>query len=270
MIKKSLKAVASRFGITSTQPFWEPIALKYYHQKLKNDIPFREWVEKNKDVWIKGHWSHFEVVNEFDLLHLCSQIYGIIHMMRKRTSDFKENTVLDAGASDGMFLSQLGVQKGTGVNILMPCVEKIKSQGFSAVQGSAEELPFEDKSFDYVIMCQTLEHCVNPLRALDELARVCRKKIFLTTPHLPATRVNVKPKGWPAVEGHIVEFSDADLRKAITYTHARIAYHDVIDVFPEPRNPATQFFLKNTMYPWYFPKLHYYELRPISDKEFES
>jgi SAM-dependent methyltransferase len=40
------------------------------------------------------------------------------------------------------------------------------------LEGSAEDLPVEDARFDVVLCTQTLEHCVDPARAVRELRRV--------------------------------------------------------------------------------------------------
>jgi SAM-dependent methyltransferase len=45
--------------------------------------------------------------------------------------------------------------------------------------------PFEDSSFDQVLMQDVLEHVAEPIKVIDELARVCRPgaRIHLRTPH---------------------------------------------------------------------------------------
>jgi SAM-dependent methyltransferase len=40
------------------------------------------------------------------------------------------------------------------------------------LEGAAEDLPVDDASFDLVLCTQTLEHCVDPARAVRELRRV--------------------------------------------------------------------------------------------------
>jgi len=39
------------------------------------------------------------------------------------------------------------------------------------LEGAAEDLPVDDASFDLVLCTQTLEHCVDPARAVRELRR---------------------------------------------------------------------------------------------------
>jgi ubiquinone/menaquinone biosynthesis C-methylase UbiE len=43
-------------------------------------------------------------------------------------------------------------------------------------QADAQHLPYADSSFDLVISCETIEHIVDPLAAVREMARVCRTK----------------------------------------------------------------------------------------------
>src|SRR5574344_57120 len=51
------------------------------------------------------------------------------------------------------------------------------------IHGDAENLPFKDKEFDYVICNQVLEHSENPLKFLSEIARVS-KRGYVETPSL--------------------------------------------------------------------------------------
>lgn len=55
-------------------------------------------------------------------------------------------------------------------------------QRFIDAQG--EQLPFEDKAFDYVICNQVLEHAEDPARFLAEITRVGRRG-YIETPSMP-------------------------------------------------------------------------------------
>lgn len=57
----------------------------------------------------------------------------------------------------------------------------LKNQEF--VNASGESLPFEDKSFDYVICCHVLEHVDDPIKFINELVRV-GKKGYIEIPSL--------------------------------------------------------------------------------------
>lgn len=50
------------------------------------------------------------------------------------------------------------------------------------ITATAEELPFPNKSFNYIIATHVIEHIENPIKAMKEMSRVCTKKTILITP----------------------------------------------------------------------------------------
>lgn len=46
-------------------------------------------------------------------------------------------------------------------------------------QGLAENLPFEDNSFNYACLIKTLEFVENPLKAIEEACRVAKDRVFI-------------------------------------------------------------------------------------------
>jgi SAM-dependent methyltransferase len=260
--RQRLKPLAANLGIKSSSIMWSRLALRLYKRKLRSDAAYREWAETEGPRWVLPHWGHEAVEGDAMVAHVTSQLYELTRMLRDRIGDVGDARILDAGASDGLFLSRLGASRGVGVNFLEACAKNIRAGGFAACVGNIEALPFPDKFFDRVICCETLEHVCNPVHTLNELARVCKGRIHLTIPWLPHTRINSRPDGWPDVEGHIFEFSERDFARVLTHARVRLLYQDRVQVFPEPVNPLTQFWLKRWMYPSVFPKLQYYELEP--------
>jgi SAM-dependent methyltransferase len=256
-----LKRFASRVGVHSSAFLWKGIAARAHRRKLERDAAYRDWVQARRGV--ESHWGHETVTDEFVLLHLGSQLYEICRMLRHRVGDVEGRRVLDAGASDGLFLAEIGASRGVGVNFLTACARKIRAEGHVACVADVERLPFADRLFDVVICCETLEHVPNPVATVNELARVCRGRIFMTIPWLPRTRISARPAGWPEVESHIFEFSEADFARILTHASVRVEYQARIEVFPEPPDPAFRWWLGHWMYPHYFPRLQYYELSPV-------
>ncbi len=260
--RQKLRPLAAKLGINSSAALWQGFALRRYQAKIQKDPAYRSWAEREASRWVQEHWAHESVQGAFALAHLTSQLYEITELLRRRLGPTGKRRVLDAGASDGFFLERLGAVGGVGVNFLGACARRIRSDGYHACQADIERLPFGDRTFDFVVCCETLEHVRNPIAALEELIRVCRTRLFLTIPWLPKTRVTGRPKGWPEVESHIFEFCEEDFARVLTWVRSRLVYQDRIQVFPEPRNPFLQWWFQLWMYPSFFPKLQYYELEP--------
>lgn len=256
-----LKRIAAPFGITSSAVLWRPFAARQHRRKIERDNSYRAWLDAR--AGLEEHWGHETVTDDFGLLHLGSQLYEISRTLRERIGNAAGARVLDAGASDSLFLNEIGAVKGVGVNFLAACARKIAGEGQLACVADVERLPFPDRAFDIVICCETLEHVPNPVAALKELARVCRGRMFVTIPWLPSTRINQRPRGWPEVESHIFEFSESDFARVASHAPVRITYQSRIQVFPEPGGPFWRWWLGRWMYPNFFPKLQYYELTPV-------
>lgn len=62
-------------------------------------------------------------------------------------------------------------------------------------QGMGENLPFEEKSIDFVICCNTLDHCMDPQKVINEMFRISNNIILW---------VNVQPH----IVGLIMKFID--------------------------------------------------------------
>ena len=257
----TLKRMARLFGISSSAFLWRGVAARRHRRKIASDPSYRAWLESRRSL--EDHWGHETVTDDFILLHMGSQLYEICRTLRQRVGDCTGARVLDAGASDGLFLNEIGAAKGIGVNFLPACGRKIASDGQLGCVADVERLPFADRSFDVVICCETLEHVPNPIGALNELARVCRGRLFVTIPWLASTRINARPHGWPDVESHIFEFSETDFARVVSHAAVTVTYQDRIQVFPEPSGPFWRWWLGRWMYPNFFPKLQYYELRPV-------
>ena len=95
--------------------------------------------------------------------------------------------VLDIGCGDGTLMEYLKKNQQNDVRGLEPqknLVHKCISKGLSVIEGDAEKdlLQFPEKSFDYVVLSQTLQAFLNPELVLDELLRV-GKKAIVTIPN---------------------------------------------------------------------------------------
>jgi len=94
-------------------------------------------------------------------------------------------SVLGIGCGTGMHLSrlnQMGLQV-TGLDpspYMLDIVKKNLGDRVDLHRGFAEDLPFDDNSFDLVCMIFTLEFVDNPVKAIEEACRVGKDVFFLT------------------------------------------------------------------------------------------
>jgi len=107
----------------------------------------------------------------------------------------KEKKVLDVGCADGILMKFLKDNKNANIRGLEISKEKVQeciAKGLTVIEGNAEKdlKQFPDKSFDYVILSQTLQAFLNPELVLNELLRV-GKKAIITIPNFGYWKVRL-------------------------------------------------------------------------------
>ena len=99
----------------------------------------------------------------------------------------KDKKVLDVGCADGTLMKFLKENKNVNIRGLEISKEKVQeciAKGLTVIEGNAEKdlKQFPDKSFDYVVLSQTLQAFLNPELVLGELLRV-GKRAIVTIPN---------------------------------------------------------------------------------------
>ena len=107
----------------------------------------------------------------------------------------KDKKVLDVGCADGTLMKFLKENKNVNIRGLEISKEKVQeciAKGLTVIEGNAEKdlKQFPDKSFDYVVLSQTLQAFLNPELVLDELLRV-GKKAIVTIPNFGHWKVRL-------------------------------------------------------------------------------
>jgi SAM-dependent methyltransferase len=143
----------------------------------------------------------------------------------------KNDTFIDVGDSDGIFIKALG-KTGISANVSKVAVSKIHEKGFQVIRCDAEHLPLKSGAVDHILFFEIMEHLPNPILALTELNRVCKKSVILSIPCLSKTnihRFNYNPS-WFIYEHHIFEFNDKDFRKILSHGRFQVKNSEVAEV----------------------------------------
>ena len=105
-------------------------------------------------------------------------------LMRDLLQPMRGESVLDIGCGAGACLAAF-LEMGLRVTGLDPSTymldmafEKIGHRA-DLYRGFAEDLPFDDNSFNYACLFTTLEFVDNPKKALEEACRVTKDRVFI-------------------------------------------------------------------------------------------
>ena len=103
--------------------------------------------------------------------------------------------VLDVGCGDGTLMEYLKEKQNNDVRGLEPqkkLVQKCIAKGLPVIEGDAEKelVQFPKKSFDYVVLSQTLQAFFNPEEVLEQLLRI-GKKTIVTIPNFGYWKVRL-------------------------------------------------------------------------------
>ena len=103
--------------------------------------------------------------------------------------------VLDVGCGDGILMEYLKNHQQNDVRGLEPQKELVRksiAKGLSVIEGDAEKelFQFPNKSFDYVVLSQTLQAFLNPEEVLNQLLRI-GKQTIVTIPNFGYWKVRL-------------------------------------------------------------------------------
>jgi ubiquinone/menaquinone biosynthesis C-methylase UbiE len=135
----------------------------------------------------------------------------------------RRETVLDIGCGNGESLIpfiEMGLS-ATGIDPSQDMLDSAVSKLGNKVdlhRGFAEDLPFDDNSFNYASFFTSLEFVDNPEKAIEEACRVAKDKVFIGFLNsISVNFVNIRAKGvfFESVYRHARFFNVWELKKII-------------------------------------------------------
>lgn len=127
-------------------------------------MPKIEAFEKYSDVYDKWFDSHLEIYE--------SELAAIRQLMPSGKAESME-----VGVGSGRFAVPLGIKVGVEPSEKM--ASKARLHGIDVYSGVAEELPFPDRRFDFVLMVTTLCFLDDVAQSLREAFRVLKRDGFI-------------------------------------------------------------------------------------------
>ncbi len=124
------------------------------------------------DNWSRSRCSQLVARNQFHLLN---------NLLKPVPGD----SIVDIGCGTGEALKELTTHSGlqlTGIDpspYMLDFAHKTLGDKADLHRGFAEELPFDDNSFNHACLITTLEYVVNPQKAIEEAARVAKDRLFI-------------------------------------------------------------------------------------------
>jgi ubiquinone/menaquinone biosynthesis C-methylase UbiE len=125
-----------------------------------------------------------------------------------------DGTILDVGGSDGKVAEF--IESRTGLKIVISDISKTllarPKIGYKVI-ADAQILPFKSNSFDAVYSLQVLEHIPEYDAALDEIIRVSKSLVILSTDVCTTKTSQFQPE--LNADGHCQVFGFAELKKLL-------------------------------------------------------
>ena len=141
------------------------------NQKEKEKL-IKFWSEEYKKVDSKPRYCNIATINLFD----------------KFFPDVKNKKVLDVGCGHDILMDYFKKRgaKITGVDICPSVIQKLKDEGFDAIEADCCNLPIKNNSFDITFSIGVVEHFKNSEEAIKEHIRVTKQggKVVIIVPNL--------------------------------------------------------------------------------------
>jgi ubiquinone/menaquinone biosynthesis C-methylase UbiE len=137
----------------------------------------------------------------------------------------KNSKILDIGCAFGvgvLEMKNLGYNNIVGADLIKEKIEYGIQKGANLIEMDMHDLKFSNDEFDYSFMSHSIEHSLDPVKAVSEAIRVTKKQVMIITPieEKNTSQVN-SPHTYP-----FKTFEDWEnvVNKAIEKTNIKVEY----------------------------------------------
>ncbi|MDO8486782.1 MAG: class I SAM-dependent methyltransferase [Candidatus Curtissbacteria bacterium] len=136
--------------------------------------------QKLKDIWAQVPPDYYDRGNLLQKLWHNHKLNQVIKLLPKQKGNHRLK-VLDIGCNSALLTNEVSkvLKKGkiTGLDSYKGAIDFARSKypHINFVVADAHKLPFNKNSLDLVICTETLEHVVDPKKALEEMVRILKK-----------------------------------------------------------------------------------------------
>jgi SAM-dependent methyltransferase len=146
----------------------------------------RDWFSMRYDFASRGVYFPHQPIYGFSRFQEHIQDYFRTYHILRLLEEIEFASFLDVGCAEGYLANLVRRCFGAetcGIDIAASGVQRMKElYRVPGAAADARHLPFRDRSFDVVLISETLEHVADPRAVIAELIRVARRFLIITTP----------------------------------------------------------------------------------------
>ncbi|MFA6597119.1 MAG: class I SAM-dependent methyltransferase [Ignavibacteriaceae bacterium] len=169
-----------------------------------------------------------------------------------------ETVILEVGSGAGGIVTYLTESKNRyaidpleNFYATVPKFVNQRDQQIKYLTAKGEDLPFEDKMFDLIIMDNVLDHCDNPVKVMAEVTRVIKDKgtIYFkqNTYHAWGQMVRYLMERVQIDKGHPFTFSKNDLFRILSLNELKLIKTQRVGYYPTWKKEFMSRGFKNKM-----------------------